>query len=52
MRLLLDAAVFLWWVTASECVPEAVRTAVSAPANEVSVSADMRRLFRETSLKQ
>ena len=39
MRLLLDTAVFLWWVTASEFVPAAVRAAVSAPANEVWVSA-------------
>ena len=39
MKLLLDTAVFLWWVTASEAVPGPVRAAVSAPANEVWVSA-------------
>jgi PIN domain nuclease of toxin-antitoxin system len=39
MKLLLDTAVFLWWVTASESVTAAVRTVVSAPANEVWVSA-------------
>ena len=39
MKLLLDTAVFLWWVTASDSVPEPVRAAVSTPANEVWVSA-------------
>ena len=39
MRLLLDTAVFVWWVTGEESVPGMVRTVVAAPANEVWVSA-------------
>ena len=39
MRLLLDTAVFLWWVTGSEPVPGAIRKTVSAPESEVWVSA-------------
>ena len=39
MKLLLDSAVFLWWVTGSQTIPPRVRAAVSAPQNEVLVSA-------------
>ena len=39
MKLLLDTAVFLWWATASESVPETVRADISSPANEVWLSA-------------
>jgi len=39
MRLLLDTHVFLWWNEGNLALPEAFRQAISAPANEVVVSA-------------
>lgn len=39
MNLLLDTHILLWWLAADPLLPEAARTAVAWPENEVFVSA-------------
>ena len=38
MRLLLDAHIFLWFITGSSRIPEAMKTDILNPANEVYLS--------------